>query len=81
MCNTCFNIQLLFILPTVYVNGFHITMTLNNKSVLGVVMVIVLAIGPNIRGFKHGGEWWIFKGDENPQHAFRRRGSKVVGSM
>jgi hypothetical protein len=33
---------------------------------LGGVMVIVLAIGLKIRGFKPGRWRWIFKGDKNP---------------
>jgi hypothetical protein len=49
--------------------------------VFGVVMVSVLAIGPNVRGFKPGRVIWIFKGDQNPQHAFRHRGSKADGCM
>jgi hypothetical protein len=31
--------------------------------VLGGVTVSVLAIGPNVCGFKPGGGLWIFKGD------------------
>jgi hypothetical protein len=42
------------------------------------VMVIVLAIGPKVHGFKIGQERWISKGDKNPQHDFLRRGSKAV---
>jgi hypothetical protein len=31
-----------------------------------VLMVIVLAIEPKVRGFKPGRERWIFKGNKNP---------------
>jgi hypothetical protein len=48
---------------------------------LGGLMVIVVAIGPMVCGFKPGRERWIFKGDKNPQHDFPRRGSKTVGLM
>jgi hypothetical protein len=44
-------------------------------------MISVLAIGPKVRGFNPGRGQWIFNGDKNPQHAFRRIGSKVVGPM
>jgi hypothetical protein len=49
--------------------------------VLGGVMVIVLAIGRKVRGFKPGRGQWIFKDDKIPQLVFRRRGSKAVGPM
>jgi hypothetical protein len=39
-----------------YCNGWDI--------VLGGVMVIVLAIGPKVRGFKPGLGQWIFKGEK-----------------
>jgi hypothetical protein len=44
-------------------------------------MVIVLATGPKVRGFKPGRERWNFKGDTKPQHAFLRRESKASGPM
>jgi hypothetical protein len=34
--------------------------------VLDGVIVIVLVIGPMVRGFKPGAERWILKGDKNP---------------
>jgi len=34
--------------------------------VVGGLVVGVLAMGPNIRGFKPGRGRWIFKGDNNP---------------
>jgi hypothetical protein len=40
---------------------------------LGDVLVIVIAIGPKVRGFNPGRGRWIFKGDNNPQHTFLRR--------
>jgi hypothetical protein len=33
---------------------------------LGGVVVIVFATGTTVRGFKPGGERWIFKDDKNP---------------
>jgi hypothetical protein len=50
-------------------------------EVLGGVMVSMLAIGRKVHGFKYGRRRWIFKCDENPQHAFLLRGSKTVSSM
>jgi hypothetical protein len=44
-------------------------------------MVIVLAIGPKVRGFKPGRVRWIFKGDKSPQHTFLRKGSEAVDPM
>jgi hypothetical protein len=49
--------------------------------VLGGLVVIVLAIGPKIRGFQPGRGRWIFKGGKNPQHDCVRRGSKAVGPV
>lgn len=34
--------------------------------ILSGVMVIVLAYGPKVHGFKPGPEQWIFKGNRNP---------------
>jgi hypothetical protein len=45
------------------------------------LVVSVLAIVPNTRGFKPGQGRWIYKGDKNPEHAFLRRGRKAVGPM
>jgi hypothetical protein len=42
-------------------------------------MVSMLAIGPEVCGFKPSQGQWIFKGDANLQHTFLRRGSKAVG--
>jgi hypothetical protein len=39
----------------------------------------VLAFGTQVRGFKPGRSRPIFQGEKNPQHAFLRKGSKVVG--
>jgi hypothetical protein len=40
------------------------------------LVVIVLAIGSKVRGFKLGLGRWLFKVDENPYHDFHRRGMK-----
>jgi hypothetical protein len=37
---------------------------------LGVLAVIVLAIGPKVRGFKPVRRQWTFKSDKNPYHDF-----------
>jgi hypothetical protein len=47
----------------------------------GCVMDVVLDIGSKDRGFKSGRERRSFKGDNNPQHAFLRKGIKAVGPM
>jgi hypothetical protein len=44
-------------------------------------MVIVLSIGPMVRGLKPGRERLVFKIDKNPYHNFVRRESKVEGLM
>jgi hypothetical protein len=42
-------------------------MEINRKLVVLVgVMIIVLANGPKVRGFKPGRKQWIFNGDKNP---------------
>jgi hypothetical protein len=51
------------------------------QVVLGALVVSVLAIGTEVRGFEAGKGWWIFKGYTNPWQAFLRRGSKVVDPM
>jgi hypothetical protein len=54
---------------------------LTSSVFLGGVIVIVLAIGPKVRGFKPGRARWIFKGGKSPQHTFLRKGSEAVGPM
>jgi hypothetical protein len=49
--------------------------------VLSGVMVIVLAIGPKVCGFKPSQERRIFKGNKNLMHDILWRGSKSVGPM
>jgi hypothetical protein len=49
--------------------------------VLDGLVVSVTVIGHKVSGFKPGRGRWIFKGDNNLQHAFLRRGSKAVGPM
>jgi hypothetical protein len=44
------------------------------QVVFGGLVVIVIATGPNIRGFTPGRERLIFKGDKNPQHDFLSEG-------
>jgi hypothetical protein len=44
-------------------------------------MVIVLAIGPKVRGLKPGRGDRYFTGDKKPQHAFIRKGSESGGPM
>jgi hypothetical protein len=51
---------------------------IQSKAVLGGVMFSVLATGFKGCGFEPGRNWWIFKGDENPQCYILRRGSKAV---
>jgi hypothetical protein len=45
------------------------------RVVLGGLVVIMLAIVLEVRGFKLGRRQWIFKGDTNPEHDFLGRGS------
>jgi hypothetical protein len=51
------------------------------ELVVGGLVVIMLAIGRKVRGFKPRRGRWIFKDDNSPLHAFHRRGSKAVGPM
>jgi hypothetical protein len=44
-------------------------------------VAIVLATGPNVRGFKPSRGQWVFKSDKNPQQYLLWRGSKAVGHM
>jgi hypothetical protein len=44
-------------------------------------MASLLAIVPNVRVFKPDRGRWIFKNDNNSQHAFLSRESKTIGTM
>jgi hypothetical protein len=46
-------------------------------ATLSGLVISVLAIGPNFRGFKPGRERWIFKGDTSPLNDLFRTGSKA----
>jgi hypothetical protein len=48
---------------------------------LGGPVIIVLAVGSKVRGFKPGQWKLIFKGDKNSYHDFLRREIKAVGPM
>jgi hypothetical protein len=50
-------------------------------SRLGGVVVSVLAIGPNGRGFKPGRGDGFLKGNKNPQHTFLGMESKAGGPI
>ena len=47
----------------------------------GGPVVIILATGPEVRGFKSGRGSWIFSQRRNPEYDFLRNGSKAVGSV
>ena len=54
----------------------------NGFSVIHLMaVVIVLATGPEVRGFKHGRDRWIFSELKNPEYDFLRKGSKAVGPV
>jgi hypothetical protein len=44
-------------------------------------VVIVIAIEPKVRVFKHGRGQWDFNGDKNSQQAFLQRESEAIGHM
>jgi hypothetical protein len=50
-------------------------------SGFGDIVVIALASGTQVRGFKPGRSRRNFRAKKNPQCAFLRRGSKAVGAM
>ena len=47
----------------------------------GGPMVIILATGSEVRGFKPGWGRWIFSERKNSNYDFLRKGSKVVGPV
>ena len=47
----------------------------------GGPVVIILATGSEVRGFKLVRGRWIFPGRKNPEYDFFRKGSKVVGPV
>jgi hypothetical protein len=49
----------------------------NPKIALGCVMVSMLATGLEARGFNHGLERWVFKGEKIRSTPSFRRGSKA----
>ena len=42
-------------------------------------VVIILANGSEVRGFKTGRGKWIFSERRNPEYDFLRKGSKAMG--
>jgi hypothetical protein len=50
-----------------------------DSTVLGGLVVSMLAIGPKVCKFTLGQGQWIFKGDTNLQHALLWSGSKAIG--
>jgi hypothetical protein len=58
-----------------------ITILVSVWAALGGLVVIMLAIGPKVRGLIPGRGRWTFKGDKNPYHYFLWRGTKSIGSM
>jgi hypothetical protein len=47
----------------------------------GGLVVSMLATGSRVRGFESDRSRWIFSMWKNPQHAFLRRGSKIICPM
>ena len=47
----------------------------------GGPVVIILATGSEVRGFKAGRGRWVFPDRKNPEYDFLRKGSKVVGPV
>ena len=47
----------------------------------GGPVVIILATGPEVRGFKPGRGRWIFSERKNPEYDFLRKGRKAVGPV
>jgi hypothetical protein len=47
----------------------------------GVMVTVLLAIGPKVRGLKSGQGSGFFKGDTNSKHVFLRMGSKAASPM
>ena len=45
----------------------------------GGPVVVILATGSEVRGFKHGRGRWCFSESKNPEYDFLRKGSKAVG--
>jgi hypothetical protein len=60
----------------------QLTVVLTKHDVVpGGLVVIVLAIGPKVRGFKPGRGRLIFKRDKNPKRDYLRRERKAFGPM
>ena len=47
----------------------------------GGPVVIILATGSEVRGFKPGRSRWIFSELKSPEYDFLRKGSKAVGPV
>ena len=47
----------------------------------GGSVVIILATGPEVRGFKPSRGRWIFSEHNYPEYDFLRKGSKAVGPV
>ena len=55
--------------------------TRERKVDLGGPVVIILASGSEVRGFKPGQGRWIFSEHKNPEYDFLRTGNKAVGPV
>ena len=47
----------------------------------GYPVVMILATGSEVRGFKPGRGRWIFSESKIPEYDFLRKGSKIVGPV
>ena len=52
-----------------------------NNLILADPVVIILATGSEVRGFKSGRGRWIFLERKNPEFDFLRKGSKALGPV
>ena len=68
---------------TYTVTTYHVLVhTISNIWVdPGSPVVVILATGSEVRGFKLGRDRWIFSARKNPEYDFLRKGNKAVGPV
>ena len=69
-----FSLKLNIVSQFISLTIFYISLSVGPGS----PMVIILATGSKVRGYKPGGGRWIFSERKNPEYDFLRKGSKAV---
>ena len=64
-----------------YVQSRYLYLNKSGRRRAGCPVVIIVATGFEVRGFKPGRGQWIFSELKNPEHDFLQKGSKAMGPV